>query len=55
MTADALAPYVARPPATTALIGQDIWILIIQVEVFPLPLSYMFWEMVENAIIFYIS
>ena len=55
MTADALASYVARPSATTALTGQDIWIIIIQVEVFLLPLSYTFWEMIENASIFYIS
>ena len=55
MIADALAPYFARPSATMALTGQDIWVLIIQVEVFPLPLSNTLCEMVENAITFYIS
>ena len=52
IAADGLAPWVARPSAAMVLNMQDKQVLVFHEEGFQLPVSSLWWEIIENANIF---
>ena len=54
MVADALAPCVTRTSATMVLTMKDKCVHVIHKEGFQVPAASQWWEMIENANIFYV-
>ena len=55
MAADALAPYITRTSEAMLLSMHDQWVHVFYEERFQTPAPSNFWEMIENANIFYVS
>ena len=55
MAADDLAPCVARSSAAMVLTKQDKQVLIYHKDTFQLPVPSQWWEIIENANVFYVS